>query len=517
MHQETELKFAGDAEALGALRQSAAFEALTGRRPAQTVERRAVYFDTADACLRQAGYVLRVRNEGNVCCQTLKQIDDAGLFTRGEFESDIAGSEPDPRAIPDSKARWKIIHLLNGQKLVPVFEVETRRTRVLLSSGRNVEIEAAFDSGCIRLPLQPDRATSISEVEFELNRGGVDDLFSVARTLTQGLPLTLSFLSKAERGFRLARGEGVQASRATPLRLRRAASADDAIAAMIGCCLRHLLDNVEPVLAGDDVEGVHQMRVALRRMRVAFSMLSPEQRVSIEGTLALARRLSTQLGACRDQDVLLADLVLPVARRLGREGEFQPLVGRIEATRDRCREAVRALVTSQDFRGFALDVAAVTSQRPWLATASLHGAMEADVARFAVQQANRRLMQCRKAVRGSKRLKERGLHELRIRLKKLRYTLEFFGHALERRKTKALLKRLEKLQGLLGDMNDILAARQHVRGLLAENRSSSDLPTLALAGGMLIGWHGRRHAAIRRRARRKLKALAAHGLLRGYA
>ena len=507
MHQETELKFVGTEDAMASLRQSGELLELAGTRRARTMVRRAVYFDSADHLLRKAGYVLRVRNEGNSYSQTLKRLGSGELATRPEFKSDVSNVRPELDAIPDSRVRWRITHLLKDKRLEPIFEVDTRRTKILLMPKRNVEIEAAFDSGEIRLADGSRRSTPISEFEVELLRGGVDELFSVARHLTKDLPLTLSVLSKPDRGFRLARNEEHQAYHSTGVQLKASTSADDAVSAIISECLHHLLNNFEVVQAGGEAEGIHQMRVALRKLRVALSLLSPEQRAPLAGLAAQARDVARVLGDGRDFDVLLTDMTFPVAKKLGRDGEFSRLVLAIEARRARNQEAIRACLSSPSFRSFVVEVAAVTYQRPWLSNASMHSTMESDVSSFARRQVHRRISQSSKAVLKSGKLKTAEMHELRIKLKKLRYTTEFFETVLPKRSTRGLLKRVSRLQTMLGKMNDAVVTRTLIRDLLSEQRVGEDASALALAGGLLIGWHGRRGVEKRTQARKLLRKL----------
>ncbi len=514
MHQETELKFVGDQAALTRLRQSALFLELAGHRGASTVARRAVYFDTPGHALREAGYVLRVRGEGNAHYQTLKKIGSGELVTRPEYKSEVSGIRPDLGAIPDSRARWRVTHLLSGQSLEPIFEVDTRRTRVLLSPSRNVEVEAAIDSGEIRLADDQRRTLPISEVEFELVRGSMGDLLSVARSLTQGLPLTLSFLSKPERGFRLASGYMLEPCRSTRVNLRGSHSADDAVACIMGSCLRHLLNNMDAVIVGRHPEGIHQMRVALRRLRVAFSLLTQEQREVLAGLIHSSKDIADVLGASRDAEILLSDLTLPVARKLGREGDFVGLARHLELAREQTLQSAVECLSSENFRAFVLELAATTQLRPWLSVRDSHRAMEADVRRFSFKQLARRTRLCRKAVRGAGKLKPEALHDLRIRLKKLRYTLEFFESVEDGKARRRLIKIVSGLQEILGEMNDILVARQQLRTLISQSRVGEDTHSVALAGGMLLGWHGRRYVAKRRRARRRIKQLARCGAFR---
>jgi CHAD domain-containing protein len=111
-------------------------------------------------------------------------------------------------------------------------------------------------------------------------------------------------------------------------------------------------------------------------------------------------------------------------------------------------------------------------------------------------------------------MKADDLHALRISLKKLRYTLEFFDSLEARGSARLILRKISRLQDVLGDMNDVLVAKPQLRTILAESRADDDATAVSLAGGMVLGWHGRRYATKRRRVRRRLKSLAGMKMLR---
>ena len=61
------------------------------------------------------------------------------------------------------------------------------------------------------------------------------------------------------------------ATKAEPLELAKNASVDDVVSVVFAAGLKHWTANEAAALSGLDPEGVHEMRVALRRMRVALS------------------------------------------------------------------------------------------------------------------------------------------------------------------------------------------------------------------------------------------------------
>src|SRR6185437_1757555 len=93
-------------------------------------------------------------------------------------------------------------------------------------------------------------------------------LYDVALKLVEVAPLRLALRSKAERGYRLAAGEvsAPKAVHAAPLDLDGQMSGEEALRRVGHACVAQLLGNEAAALAGQP-EGIHQMRVAVRRFR----------------------------------------------------------------------------------------------------------------------------------------------------------------------------------------------------------------------------------------------------------
>ncbi|MGB1026502.1 MAG: CYTH domain-containing protein, partial [Rhodospirillaceae bacterium] len=97
--QEQELKLSGSLEALDAVLALPLMRTASGRKPAAR-KLRSIYFDTPDQVFRQAGYSLRVRQEGRKQVMTLKGSEPepgglAGLRQRLEWETVVSGPTPD--------------------------------------------------------------------------------------------------------------------------------------------------------------------------------------------------------------------------------------------------------------------------------------------------------------------------------------------------------------------------------------------------------------------------------------
>lgn len=518
MHSETELKFVGDEDVIAQLRQSKALQDMAGNRRARTVNQHAIYFDTPDQDLWNAGYILRVRNEGDGYSQTLKRICNDDLATRPEFKSEVGMCAPEIDSIPDSKTRWKVSQLLKGQTLAPIFEIVTKRTKLVLAPKKGVEIEAAFDSGTLSLCGDDKKSlVPINEFELELIKGSVEDLFAVARVLTADLPLTLSLAAKAERGFALLQGHPYSPVRAQHVCLAPGSAADDAMSMILGNCLQQFLGNWNSVILTNDAEGVHQMRVALRRFRSAVSLLDERQQDLIREQIDRAKHFATVLGGARDHDVLLSEIVQPVVEGYGKEIEVAALTDAILALRRECWSKLLEALRSDAFRAFVLDWAAVTYRRPWLAVSEPDNALALDAFGFARKQIKHRAQQIAKIAQRGDELDLQELHDLRIRLKKLRYTMEFFSSVLSKKAAKHAAKQLTKLQWLLGDMNDIVTGRELIHRILLDAKSAGKSDELAYCGGLVVGWHARRLNESRRAIRKQLKKVSdAKALTKGF-
>ena len=241
-----------------------------------------VYFDTDKHKLRKKGLMLRVRRIGNRYIQTIKATGRSGLFERDEWESGIASAHPDL-----DLARGTALEALVGRKLrhrlKPMFETRVARTVYPLSSSTG-EIEFTVDRGTI---AAGDRSAPLCEIELELKRGSQAELFNVARELMQAVPARLEFRSKSQRGYELLDGKGDAPVTAERVDLVAGISTRDGFKAIGRACLRQIVSNGPALLKGDP-EGVHQMRVGLRRLRAALSLFADMMKQAASDAAALA-------------------------------------------------------------------------------------------------------------------------------------------------------------------------------------------------------------------------------------
>ena len=173
------------------------------------------YFDTTTSQFRQFDFGLRTRKSLNFAEQTIKTagIVRGGLHQRPEYNLPLQGDVP---TLADFPAEiWPAdadIDQLQAD-LVDLFTTDFERTMWLIQLPNAAEIEVVFDQGMAR---SGEQSYPICEIELELVRGDIDDLFTLAQQITQLGNVRLGNVSKAKRGYQLA---GLYTPKIKPLSL----------------------------------------------------------------------------------------------------------------------------------------------------------------------------------------------------------------------------------------------------------------------------------------------------------
>jgi inorganic triphosphatase YgiF len=337
---------------------------------------------------------------------------------------------------------------------VPLFRTDVERTTWLIEA-RGAEIELCYDKGVIEAG---DANDAIHEVELELRKGEVDTLFGTARQFARQIPIRLGVAAKSERGFALASGKGDLPTKAVHASIRPDTNVAEGFAAIAGACLKHFRLNEPLLLRTRDAEAMHQVRVAIRRLRTALWLFRPavkdKQFPAINGEL---RKLTRELGAARNIDVILASM-----------SAGDPARGHLERNRERLYTRIFKMLDSRRFRLFLLDLLAWTHGGDWRQGKKA----QKPLARFARKRLDKLWNQI--SERGAKlsTLAEDERHKLRIDAKKMRYALEFLGGLVSvgGDAQREFVRAAEGIQDALGRLND-LTMRQ---GAMAWGVADSD-------------------------------------------
>jgi CHAD domain-containing protein len=237
-----------------------------------------------------------------------------------------------------------------------------------------------------------------------------------------------------------------------------------------------LLAREDAVIKGEDIEDVHQMRVATRRLRASLQVIAeaydPEL---IRRYRRGLRQLANSLGAVRDGDVFLEHVrnhhaALPEADRT----RLDRLIAAVSAERAQAREQLLADLKSKRYHKLKRDFAAfLTTPGAGTRDSPEPGIVER-VRDFSGSAIWRRYELWRAYEVVLPNSETETLHQARIAGKRFRYTLEFFTEALGPNVEQALTP-LIALQENLGALQDGVTARAHVAALgLADDPGTQD-------------------------------------------
>ncbi len=225
---------------------------------------------------------------------------------------------------------------------------------------------------------------------------------------------------------------------------------------------------------GKDIEAVHDMRVATRRMRSAFAIFAPFYKEKVvKPYLRDLRRVAQALGEVRDLDVFIEKLSLyQEAQANNTEDSLAPLLEVCEAQRVSARERLVAHLDSPKFAGFVEDFGTFLVTSNAGAIKPKKNSPDAYQVRHVVP----RLIYTRyEAVRAYETVLEHAsidtLHALRIECKRLRYALEFFQE-VQGPEAQVVIKEIKRLQDHLGDLNDAEVAGVFLRDFVTRYEDS---------------------------------------------
>lgn len=466
MNDEVELKLSIDRKDAPRLRRHPVItHAFTGKPT--THKLLSIYYDTPDLKLLDAGISLRVRHISGRWIQTIKATGSSsvGLHQRMEWEDTIASEHLDFTKILDPK----LIKLFDDRKLrdmlMPIFQTEVQRDEWQLAFDNGDQVELALDLGQL---IADQNHEPITEIELELKGGKVGRLFDLALELLKDIPLTIENTSKAQRGYAYYCSKPPTILNARPPKLKKDTNVQSAFKQIAWECILQLQGNQDMVLHGADVEGVHQMRVALRRLRSAFSVfrniLGGEDSVTL---LAEISWLADTLGKARDLDVFVTQtLPIIIAQFKEHQGLLKlrdkAIVAKVEAYNE-----LRTTLSSQRYQHLLLKLASWLENESWREKRHEHKFVK--VLNLAIVVLEKRHKQLQKRGKDLINMSPEIRHAARIAAKKLRYAAEFFSSLYTTKKSRPYILSLSQLQDSLGVLNDITTTDKLLHQLIEQS------------------------------------------------
>ena len=423
------------------------------------------YYDTPNRFFWRHGIALRVRRKGDHWLQNLKwrgvatktttsHETLAGGSIRTEWEWPLSDDQPNIEVIEDALAANLRLPKNLSQKLQLVFETDISRSVQKLKVDDISIVEVAYDFGVVRAGAAE---RILSEVELELEEGHAHDLYRVASALTDQTGARLAGGSKAELGYNLALNNPPKAVKSTAAPLSQDDTSLEALKAQAAQTLQDLLANQAVVLADSGPEGVHQMRVALRRLDAIVRPLetclfTPAAQV----LLAELKWLRQSLGHIRNWDVFVtetlpnvaksahSDLLRPVAKTMRQEAQQ----GIVQALNDP-RYADLLIKLAQ-----LADGAAPFAQWPQASHSAIHSPFRGRAARWFIETMAAMEKQGPKLAT----MAPDKQHRFRLKVKKTRYIADILVPIDVAKPLRKTAKQMAKLQDGLGEQNDAFTA-----------------------------------------------------------
>lgn len=453
------------------------------RLPGTRLPRRlliSTYYDTASYDLARARITLRRRIErGKQSWQLKIPLGD----DRQEVEVAYAQADP-PAALRD----LLILHLRH-RKVRPVVTLRVWRSSFVVRQGRTPLAELAVDH--VAVVKNGSVIQRFRELEIEQRQGDESLLRSLEREVRDAGASDHDGRPKFFRALSLARPP-------SPAQPKAKAPASEHLKSALARHVEWLLAHDPGTRLGTESESLHQMRVAVRRLRAvlrtARPILLPAWGSSLDQELDW---LSEVLGTPRDLDVQIAYFM---EESTGLEAQdrklLEPFISHLRSQRDAAQQVVLSELTSARYLELIRRLQQAV-QEPSVIESPL-------TVRHLAGQAFKKL---RKAIRSLRTPpSDSALHKIRIKTKRARYAAELARVSAGKPATR-FIKSARAVQDLLGIHQDAIQAERHVRQFLKHSTS----PRAGFVAGQMVERQHQRRQNVRRDLKPLFKTLLKRG------
>ena len=458
------------------------------RRAWEVIRQSDQYYDTKERHLAQKSVALRVRRANGAAKVTVKADNNSsgGLMDRMEWERPVTGEGLDLTALPE-EAR-QALGAETEPALAPALSIDTERHSLNARRGGAgaLLVQAVADS--CRVSADQARA-EFAECELELLEGDSTQFFALAAEVHARCPLPMSGLAKVQQAKRLVGGEKPAVYKIPKFSLTQGQSLHEALRDIFTRCVGNIVDNQEACLEGSDPEGVHQMRVSLRRLRSALLIYRKYLARGAVGWIDPELQwLANALGPARDWDVYVTETLARVQGYGIDETAHQALRAAAEDRRQAAYAQVRTTLQSDRFAKLIFRLTSFTALQGWLLDPSdLSDPLHKPLGKTGKKVLKQRYTKVMKAARPLAEMDMKSRHKVRLKLKSLRYAVDFMREVYPGPKTQAFMKTLHRLQDDFGQQSDVSEAVRLTDLLAAEADDRRE--ALQLAAGQLRGWY----------------------------
>lgn len=489
---EAELKLRlADANCLAALLQDSLLLELSTRSPyAQMLE--TTYYDTADQRLLKARLSYRLRLAAGEWTATVKAdgTSDGGLHQRAEYNIAVDNPQPSIEPFLTTNIGPRLVEAAQGMPLEPVFITRFQRHIIDITTPDGSSIELALDDGEI---IAGDKQQKLLELELELKAGQRQALVWLGAALAEKYPLLPEQDSKLYRATVLAGlTTGIKQDEELPSPLKKSSGSLPAKQVLSQAIIYNLHAAIKAQQAylsdPDAIETVHDFRVALRRLRALLQLAKPL--LAAEEYTSWQTKLSTwsnKLGYIRDLDVFRLnwdELTASLTNILAKPTTRQALTPLLAEKNQSARTSFYAEISSGQCTPVLLGLWAFMENWPDDAEG------QPTCKKFVLERLTQWLTRFLKQGDELAITELSDAHELRIAGKRLRYALDSLELLLPDN-TRSLTKRLEQLQDVLGNIQDVTFTPTLLQQLVKASASRLSHHD----AGLITGWQLARSTA----------------------
>ena len=438
-----------------------------------------VYADSFDWRLYKQGCLLDCRD----ACWTLKH------YGNGEAIAQQGGPELHTSCFafdfPPGKLREFLEQVLGVRCLLPLATVCLRGSQIrLLNSDEKTVARVEIET---RQPVDAEDERLYHIIRVFGVRGYDGEEESVRRILAEnGVAVTVSPFTGFEEACRAKGRSPLDYDSKFTIELDGGETARSAMVRIYQILLDAITRNMPGVAADYDTEFLRIMRVAIRRTRSGLSLVKRVLPEPVEVRFSREfSRLGALTGPVRDLDVYLLafeDCLTRLSHFL-RPGIRDFFDGLKHKRQVEWKKLARALEAGKNKT--ALDA--------WQRVLKHSDRQPAELFDVPVRElAGRIILKRYKRVRRDGRLldavtPDAEVHRLRVKCKKLRYAIEFFGSLYPKQELQTLIRSLKKLQNILGRFNDLSVQQEMLRESLGSLSAGArgNLDQAAALGGLL--------------------------------
>ena len=249
----------------------------------------------------------------------------------------------------------------------------------------------------------------------------------------------------------------------------------------------------------EHIEGVHQVRVSLRRLRSAISIFRKAiPREITDPWNQEMRWVASGFGPARDLDVFIGEGLDVMAGKIPLQAGEKKLQKLAVKRQEAAYVDIRTLMESDRYKKFVTNFDLWITDRGWFQVempADIRENLGKSVVGYAKKVMSKRLKTVLLTGAHMETMSDEELHQLRIECKKLRYATEFFSALFDPKDMAAFTMQLKEVQGLLGIMNDVAV----MPGLMEKLLGKSKDPELFQYAGALLGWRCHQGTTVRER------------------